>query len=194
MPTFHEDWYYDGLLTELARLAASVLDLNGKYVEIGCWEGKSTISIANAIAPESLVCVDHWRGNLEESKASGTVHRSELIAKQRNVFATFVQNMMECTRQNFSVEKLDCVYWVDRFEKPIKFCHIDASNDYKSVHTMLSKLIPKMVPGGILCGYNFLSADLNEESLQGGVMRAVLEFFPDVEHTEELWYWRMPTA
>lgn len=193
MPTFHEDWYYDTLLGELAKLLSSIREVDGLIVDIGCWEGKSTIAILNAAHPETVICVDHWKGNLGESEATGQEHRSVELARSRNVYKTFVENVLSSTNRNFLIEKMDYVRWIPKVDRPIKFCHIDISNDYKSVKDAILSIQPKMAPGGLLCGYNYLSADVNEEHLQGGVMRAVRELCPGHRHVEELWIWRKPT-
>lgn len=193
MPTFHEDWYYDSQLDELQKAVKSVANLPGAILEIGCWEGKSTIALTKAAYPESVICIDHWIGNLGESEAQGSEHRSVTIANSRNVFAQFVENMLDSTQGNFSVEKMDCIHWLKANKNPIKFCHLDASNDYKSVTEMIELLLKTLVPGGILCGNNYLSADVNAEGLQGGVQKAVLDLLPGVDSIEEFWFWQKPT-
>jgi hypothetical protein len=37
MQEFHENWYSDFQLNELAKLVSEVRDLPGVFVEIGCW-------------------------------------------------------------------------------------------------------------------------------------------------------------
>ncbi len=183
---FRQDWYADEQLEELTRVCELVRDLAGSVVEIGCWEGKSTIALANACYPETLAAVDHWRGNLEE----GQDHESIRVLKETDVFAAFQRNVREMTRQNVRICKTDAFDFLSDFEKPIKFCHIDASHDYRSVRRTIEMLLPRLVPGAILCGDDYLSAHRGREDLEGGVERAVSELLEGHEHVRNFWYWQ----
>jgi hypothetical protein len=55
---FSENWYSDSQCEELKKLVVKVKDLSGVIIEIGCWEGKSTINIATTCYPENLICND----------------------------------------------------------------------------------------------------------------------------------------
>jgi len=59
---FHEDWYPESQLISLSK-ARLVSSFEGKIIEIGCWEGKSTVALANAVYPQVIDAVDTWQGN-----------------------------------------------------------------------------------------------------------------------------------
>jgi hypothetical protein len=187
---FHEDWFSDSQAERLCSLAKGVRLLPGAVIEIGCWEGKSTFTLANAIYPTPLICNDTWLGNIEESRITGQTHITEKILKERDVYATFLNNMSTLTNGNFSVVKQDCYLWLETFIDDIKFCHIDAAGDYESVHKAISLLLPHVVNGGILCGNNFQSANKHRSDLNGGVERAVTELLPNFKSVDHLWYWK----
>jgi cephalosporin hydroxylase len=189
MPVFEECWYYDDQIVNLCKLAKKVKDLSGLCIEIGCWEGKSTVYLTNTLYPETLICNDTWLGNIEESNVTGTEHPSVTLAKQKDVYSRFLQNMNEVTKGNFVTVRQDCLEWLKTLKEPVKFCHIDASHDYESVYKTIELLKPLVVPGGILCGDDYLTANIRCKVLQGGVQRAVMESFDDFEHAENLWYW-----
>jgi cephalosporin hydroxylase len=189
MPQFEEYWYYDAQIENLCKIAKKIKDLSGLCIEIGCWEGKSTTNLANTIYPDILICNDTWLGNLEESKVTGTEHISVTLAKQKDVYSRFLDNMNEVTKRNFTVVKQDCLEWLQTLKEPVKFCHIDASHDYESVLKTIELLKPLVVPGGILCGDDYLTASIRCKVLQGGVQRAVMESFDDFNNYENLWYW-----
>lgn len=65
---FNENWYMDIQCEHLKLLAKTVKHLNGKCIEIGCWEGKSTYNLANELYPDILLCNDTWLGNIEERR------------------------------------------------------------------------------------------------------------------------------
>jgi hypothetical protein len=74
---FNEDWYSSKQIADLMLLVEKTKDLSGNLIEIGCWEGKSTINIANKCFPEYLICNDTWLGNVEESNITGKEHITE---------------------------------------------------------------------------------------------------------------------
>jgi predicted O-methyltransferase YrrM len=192
MATFNENWYSDSQVKNMCDLFESVRDMSGQVVEIGCWEGKSTSFLANTVYPEILVCNDTWMGNTEESKLTGVTHISELIAKERDVLSVFKKNMNALTKGNYKIIQKDCIEWLQETKEPIKFAHIDASHEYESVAKTLELIFPLVVPGGILCGDDFLNSHIDRIDLHGGVQRAVFQFLPEVENKENLWFWKKP--
>lgn len=189
MPTFHENWYSEGQCRDLVSFYNRTKDLSGAVIEIGCWEGKSTIALANAAYPEQVICCDTWLGNVAEEPNHITVQ----ILQSRDVFKVFLENMAEATQQNYTVVKQDCNEWLKTLTTPVKFCHIDASHDYTSVRTTIELLLPHVVPGGVLCGDDFLNASVNSVGLGGGVEGAVRDTLPGFGHIGNFWYWRKPT-
>ena len=185
---FNECWYSDAQIMDLVKLVEKVKNIEGTVIEIGCWEGKSTISIANACYPDVLVCNDTWLGNVQESIVTGEKHVTEKILEQRDVYSIFLENMNAETKRNFTVVKEDCIEWLKRFSGSIKFIHIDASHEYESVFETIQLVLPKLVPGGIICGDDYLSANIHRRDLHGGVERAVKESLPIHNNIGNLWY------
>jgi len=185
---FNEDWYSADQCNNLIKLIISVNEIKGSVIEIGCWEGKSTICIANACYPDNLICNDTWLGNVEESKLTGKIHITELILKERDVYTIFVNNMNLLTQKNYTIVKRDCIEWLKSFTQPIKFIHIDASHEYESVFETIRLALPNMVKGGIMCGDDFATANINVHDLHGGVERAVRELLPNFKSIGNLWY------
>lgn len=190
---FNENWYNQSQCDELSKVCKQIPTTDGLIIEIGCWEGKSTTFIANSIYPRILTCNDTWQGNLEEEKITGVPHITVSIAKERDVYSTFLRNMEMLTGGNFIVVKRDCIEWLSTISKPIVFCHIDASHEYESVKKTIELLLPNVVPGGILCGDDFLSANIRRTDLHGGVERAVRELLPGFTNINNLWVWIKPT-
>lgn len=172
-PEFHEDWYSGGqalYVGQLARLAPE-----GAMVEIGCWEGRSSVVLAQMIAPRVLHCVDHWQGNLDEDPN----HESAQIAAERDVYQVFRANVDHCTARNVQSYRMSWQSWLDAFQHPgmgyrldIAFLHLDASHDRASVRDCLLAVKPFLVDGAILCG-----DDAFDERVIGGVR----DVFPDAE-------------
>ena len=182
---FNENWYSDSQARFLAVLGRFVLPIEGAVVEFGSWEGKSTCALANAVYPETVIAVDTWQGNLDESPE----HESVRIVQQRDVYATFLSNVASLTKGNVTPVVQDCHEFMREFNDPIKLCHIDACHDYLSVTRSILATLPLVVCGGVLCGDDILFANKTRSDLDGGVERAVSAFLEDYKAKENLWYW-----
>jgi predicted O-methyltransferase YrrM len=187
-PVFHEEWYSESELDLLNAAVRFVRPLQGQVVEIGCWEGRSTAVIANACFPDPVVTVDTWRGNVAESADHETVR----LARERDVFAVFRENMHRLTRGNVVPEQREALEFLRASRGPIKFCHIDAAHDYESVRTTILEVLPRLARGGILVGHDYETAHAGRADLGGGVQRAVREVFPNhVSRGNNWWYVHM---
>jgi predicted O-methyltransferase YrrM len=186
---FNENWYSESQLQDVIMLLHRAKHLDGNIIEIGCWEGKSTVQLANHSYPESIICNDTWLGNVAESILTGTTHVTEEIVKHRDVYGIFVNNMNTLTKQNYNIVKEDCIQWLSSYDKPIKFIHIDASHEYESVFKTIQLVLPKMVKNGIICGDDFINSNMNRHDLHGGVERAVRELLPTFKNIGNLWYY-----
>lgn len=188
---FTENWYSDEQLQLLATVVRRVRYLEGNICEFGCWEGRSTIALAKAAAPEMVIAVDNWSG----SHAEGEGHPTVQIAKQRNVYAEFLQNLADnhCSNVMATINDHDeYIAHLAKISARMKFVHIDGAHDYESVHRQIEGLKPLMVKGGIICGDDFLTASAERVDLGGGVERAVRESCPGFEQHGNLWVWVAP--
>ena len=183
---FNEDWYVDSQLKLLVSAYSQVKNLEGAVIEIGCWEGKSTCALANACYPEILHAVDNWIGSVSENPN----HASVKIAESRDVFKVFADNIRDKTKNNVTPYKQDCFTFLDKLDYDVKFCHIDAAHDYESVRKTIEILKPFVVPGGILCGDDYTSANIHRKDLNGGVQRAVIELLPGHGLDGNFWFWK----
>jgi predicted O-methyltransferase YrrM len=186
---FNEDWYSNSQCQNLIDLVKKTKELIGSVIEVGCWEGKSTTHIANECYPNILICNDTWLGNVNESNVTSVKHPTEIILETRDVYSTFIKNMNLLTKSNYVVKKQDCIKFLQDYNEPIKFIHIDASHDYDSVYNTIKLVLPNMVKGGVICGDDFLSANKDRLDLNGGVERAVSELLPNYKNIDNLWFW-----
>lgn len=144
MTTFHEDWFFDADCQALADLAGRVAHLDGAVIEVGCWEGRSTIALANAVHPANVNAVDTWQGSPGEISAD--------LASERDVFATFNANIAEATKGNVVAHRMGWREFFATWEDPIRLIHIDATHSYDEVRDNIETVRPFMVSGGIICG------------------------------------------
>ncbi len=181
-PVFVEDWYDPQAAAYVSWLAQSAPE--GACVEIGSWEGKSAVCIAQSIQPRPLICVDHWKGNIDEGD-----EESIGLAKERKIQATFWRNMELLTPENVEAYIMDWRRWVSEWagmnDPRIAFLHLDASHDYDSVADCLVAILPFLVPGAILCGDDYYA---------DGVYRAVHDTLgPSVSDVGgRVWMWQRP--
>ncbi len=175
--TYTEDWYSLENQKALADAYEQVRDLEGDVVEVGCWEGRSTVALANACYPQRVHAVDTWEGSPGEISAD--------LAQQRDVHQTFTENMTAETAGNVNVFRMD---WRDYFtlrQEPVKFCHIDATHTYSEVRDNIRTVLRFIVPGGVICG---------DDAHHPPVYKAVLDTLGlKVQLTgTNLWTWRKP--
>lgn len=167
--SFKEEWFSDVSCDALAELAKSVAHLDGRVVEIGSWQGRSTVALANAVAPEVVHAVDTWSGSPGEI--------SRLLASGRDVYSEFEANIAELTAGNVVAHRMG---WRDymHYPTPTKFLFIDAEHTYVEVRDNIAAFLSYMVEGGIVCG---------DDAHHPPVQRAVLEQFPNAERVASLW-------
>lgn len=172
MTTFTEEWFsvYDQeALTECAR---SVADLNGAVIEIGSWEGRSTITLAAAIWPCQMHAVDTWEGSPGEI--------SEELAASRDVYATFLANIAEATAGNVIPHRMGWREFMADWTDPIRLVFIDAEHTYTEVRDNILACLPHMVAGGVICG---------DDAHHPPVRQAVVDTLGNAFQTSKVWHW-----
>lgn len=161
-------WHYQSKPAQLCAFVDKVREIEGAIVEIGCWDGKTTSHIANTCFPDKVICNDVW---------STTNHDA--------LFRAFTYNMDTSTRGNYTVKKQDCRTFMESLCMPIKFLHIESSNDYDSVCSTITTALTKMARGGIIC------VDYLCSNVRGDVERAVRKCLPDAKRIGTMWYFKM---
>ena len=176
-PEFVEDWFGEPSQQTLARLALRTHGLPGAVVEVGSWEGRSTIALANAVYPATVAAIDTWAGSPGEISAK--------LAAERDVYGTFMANIHAATKGNVCPYKQGWREWfADRPTLLLRFVFIDAEHTYQEVFDNIAAALPNLVEGGIICG-----DDVHHPPIQ----QAVLEHFGTaVECEATLWYWQKP--
>ena len=147
MIVFNDNWFPETKRYMLLLAMRSVTATTGQIIEVGSWEGKSTIEIANYFHPDDVIAIDHWKGDLGNVGNGITV---ATLAASRDVFATFQSNIAVATRGNVVVARMD---WRDFvWDQPIRFVFIDGEHTYDQVRDNIETVKPLMVPGGVICG------------------------------------------
>lgn len=178
-PQFLEEWFGSASQKALARLATTTNRLPGAVIEVGSWEGRSTVALANAIWPAVVCAIDTWEGSSGEISAK--------LAAERDVYGTFVQNIHAATKGNVCPYKESWRSWFSSHRALLlRFVFIDAEHSYREVFDNIAAALPNLVDGGIICG-----DDVHHKPVQD----AVIEHFGTAAMTEAtLWWWRKPKS
>jgi predicted O-methyltransferase YrrM len=143
MTTFTENWMSDRDIAEFHSAMRAVSAADGKVIEVGSWEGKSTIQIANFFYPQTVEVIDLWGPDSRITK--------EVVERGgRDVFETFRRNMDAETKGNYRVHRMN---WRDYlFVDPIRFIFIDADHSYSEVRDGINAVKHLIVSGGVIAG------------------------------------------
>lgn len=173
IPAFHEDWFGQASQNALAGFVQQAPP--GLIVEIGAWEGRSTVAMARAAHPRPVHTVDTWAGSPAEISSD--------LAARRDVHAQWAANVQHYTLGNVIEHRMG---WRDYTPSgPVAVVFIDAEHTRIEVRDTILAFLPRMVEGGIICG-----DDAHHPPVQQGVYDCLPK--RDVETIATLWYWRRP--
>lgn len=175
-------------LLRLVRLFEKVRHLEGRAIEFGCWDGRSTVALVNVAHPQVVLCVDTWLGSYSENPWHLTVK----WAQERDIYSQFCRNLNALTQGNWQAVRQDALAFLVDFVGPVKFAYLDHAHDYPTVYTTIRLLLGLLTPGAIICGDDLMTANAFRDDLWGGVERAVRELLPGFKHYQNLWWWVRP--
>lgn len=176
-PGFTEAWFPPESQSVLARLVADVEHVPGLIVEVGAWEGRSTIALANAAWPRRIQAVDTWAGSPGEISSE--------LAAGRDVFAQWKLNIEHFTQGNVTPWKMGWRKYLSFIDVPVALAFIDAEHTFIEVKENVEAFLPLMMPGGVICG---------DDAHHPPVQQALEELFglDNVEVGATVWIWRVP--
>ncbi len=163
--------YFD--YSKFYKIALNSVKDDGIIVEIGSWMGRSTSCMGDLIKKSgkkiNFFAVDTWEGSNEDA------HREELQRLKdqgTTLYDTFLKNIKDCGVENYITPiKSTSLNAAKQFEdNSIDFVHIDASHEYKDVLDDIKAWYPKVKPGGIISGDDYILC-------WDGVVNAVNEYF-----------------
>ncbi len=146
---FYESWCTDHEKNAIEYALNQVEDKDHHYVEIGCFEGRSSVFIANLISPRMLVCIDPFKPH--EDLEGELVHYNS-----RDIESIFRNNIRNGTNGNVSIQRMGWEeYYQIHPEEEISFLYLDGPHTYDNVTKSLEVLVPLIVPGGIMMGDDY---------------------------------------
>lgn len=139
---FGENWFgYQTVYYNMVRR----FDSGSRFVEVGCWKGRSTsfmaVEIANSNKDIDFFCVDNWiDGDIE------------------NAF----NNNMSSLKDYFIPIKSDSLDAANKFQdESLDFVFLDASLTFAETQRDINAWLPKIKPGGILAGHDYYVDGVN---------------------------------
>jgi cephalosporin hydroxylase len=135
------------------------------FVEVGSWKGRSAahlaVEIINSGKEIKLDCVDTWLGGVEHQ------HMPEVINNE--LYLMFLQNISPVSHI-ITPKRMTSLEGAATYEDhSLDFVFIDASHEYEDVIADLHAWYPKVKPGGVIAGHDYLVFE--------DVTKAVREFF-----------------
>jgi hypothetical protein len=141
------------------------------FVEIGCWEGKSTVFMANQIKNSGknikFYAIDIWEaydqgdGNIWDANYDQYLENIEPVKEYIN---TIKEDSSKASLQ-FGLESVDFIF-------------IDGNHSYDFIKRDIEHWAPKLKPGGVIAGH-----DIQWKSIE----KAVSEYFGEYEIFCNLW-------
>lgn len=142
------------------------------FVEIGCFEGRSAVCLAESIFKLNkkivLHCVDPFTGNPEQDEYPYLSKNPDCLYNKFNENTGFYQKRKIIVPHR-GYSNIVC----DEFaNNSVDFIFIDARHEYEPVLEDIKCWYPKLRSGGIMSGHDFRTNNVNGY----GVDRAVNEF------------------
>ncbi len=147
----------DGWLTvdeaiALYELARSLPHEHPLAVEIGCWQGKSSVCLARGLAGKStprLCCIDPFDASGDEASRDEYSERANLTGPLRSAFE---QNLRDAAVRDIvdvrpGLSHEHAIAW----QEPIDLLFLDGDHSYEAVRSDFTDWTPKVRAGGFLC-------------------------------------------
>ena len=160
------------------------LNLKGHGAEIGVQQGEFSKIIRATWKGKYLHLIDRWRSDddyKDIANVSDETHK-QFYFKVLNLFAD---------DQGVFVYKMDSIFAAQQFpDNYFDWIYLDADHSYDGCKKDLNVWYPKLKPGGIFAGHDFLNGNIPAGEF--GVKAAVEEFIQDKEvqlsvTSEDLW-------
>jgi predicted O-methyltransferase YrrM len=152
LPLYDGDFcaFSDSDREALRALIRAHLRPNARFVEIGSWLGNGSTQVLleeiSVVEGVRLLCVDTWTGN------PGVTRHSEIV-DHYDVLGTFRRNTAFSNHLDIMVaSSLSAAAIVA--DKTFDLIFLDADHRYCAVKADIEAWLPKVKPGGTLCGHD----------------------------------------
>jgi cephalosporin hydroxylase len=152
-------------------------------VEVGCWHGKSSafleVEALNSGKRLEIYHVDIWEQapGLNDGKVEVPCDKEQWIKNMKPLLARGIG------LHPIQLPSLSAAKQFD--DGSVAFCFIDADHSFESVKADIAAWLPKMKPGGLLAGHDYIPDQFP------GVVQAVMEL-PAYAVQGNSWLYRVP--
>lgn len=162
---------------DLPRLLEA-LSLRGTGAEIGVQEGLFSQQILTYWGGKRLISIDAWE-QFDEDEYLDIANVDQETQDERY---RLTQQGLAVFGSRSEVWKCRSIEAASRIEdRSLDFVYLDARHDYAAVLEDLAAWVPKVKPGGLIAGHDYLDGHLPEGEF--GVKRAVDEYFSNMQLT-----------
>jgi predicted O-methyltransferase YrrM len=165
----------------LKILASLILsqEVAGDVVEIGSWQGRSTIYLKHATDYSGngrFIAIDDFKGNIG-FESDYVVNQKDLSDLKenfyRNIRNSFISSIELIPLKSYEAARL--------IEGPIRFLFIDGDHSYNGVKSDMESFCDKLVKGGLIAFDDFAEHSTGvmkviDEYIDLGIIRPVLAF------------------
>jgi len=178
-----EGWF-DGHNRQMFDVLVDRIPNGGRFAEVGSWLGRSAAYFATRCREKEkeieINCIDTWRGSTTEPCKRIQQPILETF-KDGSMLPAFIANM-KATASPVRIHEGNSVKMADSFaDKSLDAVYLDGDHTYAGVTEDIVAWLPKVKPGGIICG-----DDYGDTSF--GVTEAVNAYFGEkVRHNGRVW-------
>lgn len=150
-PMFGEGYF---TYPNLYRWAVNRFGSGSRFVEIGCWKGRSAafmaVEINNSGKTIAFDCVDTWKGSETEHE-----HMSDHYVKTDSLYEKFMANT-DRVKHIITPVIGDSVQVANQYEDDsLDFVFIDGDHRYDCVFADINAWLPKVKVGGVISGHDY---------------------------------------
>jgi predicted O-methyltransferase YrrM len=188
MPSYYRRIPGWGQIGPYYQAVAESVPSDATLVEIGVWQGRSSIYMAEALKeigkPAKFYLIDSFDGGKLLANVAASLDRPLLSILREHILAAGVSDQITAI-----IDKSSVIAAGQFADGSVDFAFIDADHDYESVRADLGAWWPKIKPGGILAGHDYGTCWVGvTQAVDEFVLRSCLDF----QLTTEIWQVRKP--
>lgn len=149
----------------------NILNLRGSGVEIGVCKASFSFEVLSRWGGERYFAVDPWR---EFPKDAYIDLANRPQAEQEQTFEVAKRRLKEFGNRVEIIRSTSAEAAPGFADETLDFAYIDGQHHYEAVAEDIALWYPKVKPGGLLCGHDYLDGFVDNAAF--GVKKAVDEF------------------
>jgi hypothetical protein len=154
--------------------------LNSTICEVGVYRGENLKQLL-ACASGTVYAVDPWMSSKDPKVTGGKETQADMDAMYQSVLALEEQHLSKPT---LIVLRMTSEQAATKINTPLDFVYIDACHSYEAVKADIGLWWPKIRPGGILSGHDYVTH--KSIGFEFGVVQAVDQFVESNQLKDQL--------